>query len=200
MLIGWRFAASICGPVGGRPDDPVIYSRGTIYHGGLIKPGTTPLTRFFYDPDHGRCIPFTYYGAGGNYNNFLSRVDCELFCSKCAQEKSPLSSTIENFSAMRQGQSAANRRSDAKLSDERRLSELARVQVGEGRLLSETAQVSVIVLVESSLDLQKPSARSRCESATAIAVCAVSGTTPPPKNANRSNTPAARETTTTLKR
>lgn len=79
----YSLSASICGPVGGRPDDPVIYSRGTIYHSGLIKPGSTPLTRFFYDPEHGRCVPFTYYGAGGNYNNFLSRIDCELFCSKC---------------------------------------------------------------------------------------------------------------------
>uniref|UniRef100_A0A914UJW3 BPTI/Kunitz inhibitor domain-containing protein n=1 Tax=Plectus sambesii TaxID=2011161 RepID=A0A914UJW3_9BILA len=79
--------SSICGPIGGRPDDPVIFSRGTIYHSGLIKPGSTPATRFFYDTENGRCTPFTYYGAGGNYNNFLSRIDCELFCSKLQCDK-----------------------------------------------------------------------------------------------------------------
>ncbi|VDL75178.1 unnamed protein product [Nippostrongylus brasiliensis] len=46
------------------------------------KTGTAPSTRFFYDPAAGKCSPFTYMGAAGNYNNFLSRIDCELYCAR----------------------------------------------------------------------------------------------------------------------
>ncbi len=63
--------ASICGSIGGRLDDPTIYTRGTVYNSGVQKQGTAPSTRFHYDPASGRCIPFTYLGAGGNFNNFL---------------------------------------------------------------------------------------------------------------------------------
>ncbi|KAK6009291.1 Kunitz/Bovine pancreatic trypsin inhibitor domain protein, partial [Ostertagia ostertagi] len=74
--------ASVCGPIGGRPLDTSIYSRGSVYHNGVEKQGTTPSTRFFYDPATGKCSPFTYLGAAGNYNNFLSRIDCELYCAR----------------------------------------------------------------------------------------------------------------------
>ncbi|CAI4230794.1 unnamed protein product [Auanema sp. JU1783] len=74
--------ATVCGIVGGRPLDPSIHTRETVYHSGVEKQGTSPSTRFFYDPNSGKCSPFTYYGAGGNYNNFLSRIDCELFCAR----------------------------------------------------------------------------------------------------------------------
>ncbi|EPB69115.1 Kunitz/Bovine pancreatic trypsin inhibitor domain protein [Ancylostoma ceylanicum] len=73
---------SVCGPVGGRPQDTSVHSRGTVYHVGAQKQGTAPSTRFFYDPASGKCSPFTYLGAGGNYNNFLSRIDCELYCAR----------------------------------------------------------------------------------------------------------------------
>ncbi|CAJ0580667.1 unnamed protein product, partial [Mesorhabditis spiculigera] len=74
--------ASICGSVGGRPLDPTAHLRGTGYHSGVEKQGTAPSTRFYYDTTSGKCSPFTYLGAGGNYNNFLSRIDCELFCAR----------------------------------------------------------------------------------------------------------------------
>ncbi|KAK6014912.1 Kunitz/Bovine pancreatic trypsin inhibitor domain protein, partial [Ostertagia ostertagi] len=74
--------ASVCGPIGGRPLDTSIYSRGSVYHNGSENRGTTPSTRFFYDPATGKCSPFTYLGAAGNYNNFLSRIDCELYCAR----------------------------------------------------------------------------------------------------------------------
>uniref|UniRef100_A0A1I7UQT5 Kunitz/Bovine pancreatic trypsin inhibitor domain protein n=1 Tax=Caenorhabditis tropicalis TaxID=1561998 RepID=A0A1I7UQT5_9PELO len=75
--------ASVCGPVGGRPLDPSVNTRGAVYHAGVEKQGTATSTRFFYDPQSGKCSPFTYLGAGGNYNNFLSRIDCELYCARC---------------------------------------------------------------------------------------------------------------------
>lgn len=75
--------ASVCGPIGGRPLDPSVNTRGTVYHTGVEKQGTATSTRFFYDPQSGKCSPFTYLGAGGNYNNFLSRIDCELYCARC---------------------------------------------------------------------------------------------------------------------
>uniref|UniRef100_A0A8R1IMY9 BPTI/Kunitz inhibitor domain-containing protein n=1 Tax=Caenorhabditis japonica TaxID=281687 RepID=A0A8R1IMY9_CAEJA len=74
--------ASVCGPVGGRPLDPSVNIRGTVYHTGVEKQGTATSTRFYYDPQSGKCSPFTYLGAGGNYNNFLSRIDCELYCAR----------------------------------------------------------------------------------------------------------------------
>ncbi|XGW15900.1 hypothetical protein V3C99_001391 [Haemonchus contortus] len=73
---------SVCGPIGGRPLDTSVYSRGSVYHSGVEKQGTAPSTRFFYDPATGKCSPFTYLGAAGNYNNFLSRIDCELYCAR----------------------------------------------------------------------------------------------------------------------
>lgn len=74
--------ASVCGPIGGRPLDISAYSRGAVHHAGVAKQGTAPSTRFFYDPSSGKCSPFTYLGAAGNYNNFLSRIDCELYCAR----------------------------------------------------------------------------------------------------------------------
>ncbi|VDN22387.1 unnamed protein product, partial [Cylicostephanus goldi] len=74
--------ASVCGPIGGRPLDTSIHSRGTVYHVGVEKQGTSPSTRFFYDPASGKCSPFTYLGSSGNYNNFMSRIDCELYCAR----------------------------------------------------------------------------------------------------------------------
>ncbi|ETN70498.1 Kunitz/Bovine pancreatic trypsin inhibitor domain protein [Necator americanus] len=38
--------------------------------------------RYYYDAEQGRCIAFTYNGALGNFNNFKSAADCELFCAK----------------------------------------------------------------------------------------------------------------------
>ncbi|PAV55962.1 hypothetical protein WR25_14492 isoform B [Diploscapter pachys] len=74
--------ASICGVVGGRPQDLSIHHRSTVFHPGVEKQGTASSTRFFYDPQSGKCSPFTFLGAGGNYNNFLSRIDCELYCAR----------------------------------------------------------------------------------------------------------------------
>ncbi|CAB3401564.1 unnamed protein product [Caenorhabditis bovis] len=83
--------ASVCGPIGGRPLDPSINTRGSVYHAGAEKQGTAPSTRFYYDPATGKCSPFTYLGAGGNYNNFLSRIDCELYCARLQCDRgSPL--------------------------------------------------------------------------------------------------------------
>uniref|UniRef100_A0A0K0E3E6 Kunitz/Bovine pancreatic trypsin inhibitor domain protein n=1 Tax=Strongyloides stercoralis TaxID=6248 RepID=A0A0K0E3E6_STRER len=80
---------SICSSIGGRPLDSNI--RDTIYHPGVHKQGTSPSTRFYYNPENGKCSPFTYNGAGGNYNNFASRLECQLFCTRLQCDRgSPL--------------------------------------------------------------------------------------------------------------
>uniref|UniRef100_A0A183G5F5 BPTI/Kunitz inhibitor domain-containing protein n=1 Tax=Heligmosomoides polygyrus TaxID=6339 RepID=A0A183G5F5_HELPZ len=43
---------------------------------------TPCMFRYYYDAEQGRCMAFTYNGALGNYNNFKSSADCELFCAK----------------------------------------------------------------------------------------------------------------------
>ncbi|KJH51381.1 Kunitz/Bovine pancreatic trypsin inhibitor domain protein [Dictyocaulus viviparus] len=37
--------------------------------------------RYYYDVERDRCIPFKYNGAFGNYNNFKSAEECEMFCA-----------------------------------------------------------------------------------------------------------------------
>uniref|UniRef100_A0A915CB21 BPTI/Kunitz inhibitor domain-containing protein n=4 Tax=Parascaris univalens TaxID=6257 RepID=A0A915CB21_PARUN len=76
--------ASICSSKGGRPHDPL---RTTNFDPGYsIKKAngvSFPTTsRYYYDTEHGRCMPFTYNGAIGNFNNFKSSSECELFCAK----------------------------------------------------------------------------------------------------------------------
>lgn len=43
--------------------------------------GKEALSRWFFDKNRGRCIPFTYEGMGGNENNFISKDMCEESCS-----------------------------------------------------------------------------------------------------------------------
>ena len=38
---------------------------------------------FYYDPMQGRCQDFVYRGAGGNFNNFLSKHECDMYCARC---------------------------------------------------------------------------------------------------------------------
>jgi len=38
--------------------------------------------RYFYDAEQGRCSAFTFNGAMGNFNNFKSSAECEMFCAK----------------------------------------------------------------------------------------------------------------------
>ena len=83
FIINFLSSAAVCGPIGGRPLDPNSLTRDTVYDAGVEKQGTAPSTRFYYDPGTGKCSPFTYMGAGGNFNNFLSRIDCELYCARC---------------------------------------------------------------------------------------------------------------------
>lgn len=74
----FHFSASICGPVGGRP----LTSPGGDFDPGFLRPGGKSSTRYYYDADQGRCLPFEYAGGLGNYNNFVTKLDCELFCSR----------------------------------------------------------------------------------------------------------------------
>uniref|UniRef100_A0A0N5AE10 Kunitz/Bovine pancreatic trypsin inhibitor domain protein n=1 Tax=Syphacia muris TaxID=451379 RepID=A0A0N5AE10_9BILA len=74
--------AHICSAYGGRmlnvkPD--VNSDKGVLIAGGK------PSTRYYYDADQGRCLNFLYNGLG-NYNNFLTKQDCESFCSKLVCE------------------------------------------------------------------------------------------------------------------
>lgn len=76
--------ASVCSNAGGRPVDLL---RSTNFDPGMTMKRTFAMTfstssRYYYDAEQGRCIAFTYNGALGNYNNFKSSADCELFCAK----------------------------------------------------------------------------------------------------------------------
>ncbi|KAK6102220.1 Kunitz/Bovine pancreatic trypsin inhibitor domain family protein [Brugia pahangi] len=75
---------SICSIAGGRPLDP---SRHTNFDPGYSMKRMFNLNfeksrRYYYDSEQGRCTSFTYNGALGNFNNFKSLSDCELFCEK----------------------------------------------------------------------------------------------------------------------
>uniref|UniRef100_A0A914C9V7 BPTI/Kunitz inhibitor domain-containing protein n=1 Tax=Acrobeloides nanus TaxID=290746 RepID=A0A914C9V7_9BILA len=76
--------ASVCSNAGGRPNDLL---RNTNFDPGQPMKRTYSLTystssRYYYDAEQGRCIAFTYNGALGNFNNFKSAAECELFCAK----------------------------------------------------------------------------------------------------------------------
>ncbi|VDK17861.1 unnamed protein product [Anisakis simplex] len=76
--------ASICSNAGGRPLEPI---RSTHYDPGYSIKRSFGLSyaksgRYYYDVEQGRCISFTYNGGFGNFNNFKSLSDCELFCAK----------------------------------------------------------------------------------------------------------------------
>ncbi|KAL4002748.1 Kunitz/Bovine pancreatic trypsin inhibitor domain family protein [Acanthocheilonema viteae] len=76
--------ASICSIAGGRPLDP---SRHTNFDPGFSMKRMFNLNfekshRYYYDSDQGSCTSFTYNGALGNFNNFKSLSECELFCEK----------------------------------------------------------------------------------------------------------------------
>ncbi|CAI2349048.1 unnamed protein product [Caenorhabditis sp. 36 PRJEB53466] len=76
--------ASICSNTGGRPVDLI---RSTNFDAGVLMKRSFSMTfstssRYYYDAEQGRCIAFTYNGALGNFNNFKSSADCELFCAK----------------------------------------------------------------------------------------------------------------------
>ncbi|KAK6732185.1 hypothetical protein RB195_016518 [Necator americanus] len=73
-----------CTTIGGRPADIV---RNTNFDPGVTMKRSFSLSfstssRYYYDAEQGRCIAFTYNGALGNFNNFKSAADCELFCAK----------------------------------------------------------------------------------------------------------------------
>uniref|UniRef100_A0A1I7XAX5 Kunitz/Bovine pancreatic trypsin inhibitor domain protein n=1 Tax=Heterorhabditis bacteriophora TaxID=37862 RepID=A0A1I7XAX5_HETBA len=76
--------ASVCSNSGGRPVDLL---RTSNFDPGFSIKRSFSMTystssRYYYDPEQGRCIAFTYNGGLGNYNNFKSSADCELFCAK----------------------------------------------------------------------------------------------------------------------
>ncbi|PIC39169.1 hypothetical protein B9Z55_010940 [Caenorhabditis nigoni] len=80
---------SVCSAKGGRPFD--IQPRNSVYHSGFMVYTGKESIRFYYDPGTGRCQDFVYKGAGGNYNNFLSKHECEMYCARLQCERgSPL--------------------------------------------------------------------------------------------------------------
>lgn len=82
-LLHVDLAAAVCSVKGGRPGD--LRARSQPYDSGFLSNTGRASVRFYYNTDVGRCLDFTYQGAGGNFNNFLSKTDCELFCAKCKQ-------------------------------------------------------------------------------------------------------------------
>jgi hypothetical protein len=76
-------SANICSFEGGRPSylrkSTIIYDVGFEV---VRRPAVNSTElRYYYDEQQGRCLSFLFRGDFGNYNNFLSASDCELFCA-----------------------------------------------------------------------------------------------------------------------
>ncbi|XP_003371254.1 putative kunitz/Bovine pancreatic trypsin inhibitor domain protein [Trichinella spiralis] len=75
--------AFICSQEGGLPTGSTTYViPPTSFDPGLAGAGVTPKQRYYYDSDKRQCLPFTYNGQAGNFNNFDSESECKQFCSK----------------------------------------------------------------------------------------------------------------------
>ncbi|CAB3401648.1 unnamed protein product [Caenorhabditis bovis] len=74
--------AHICSAHGGRM---MLTKPVENYDRGVQIAGSKASTRYYYDVDQGRCVNFLYHGLG-NFNNFLTKQDCESFCSKLVCE------------------------------------------------------------------------------------------------------------------
>uniref|UniRef100_A0A158PKP8 Kunitz/Bovine pancreatic trypsin inhibitor domain protein n=1 Tax=Angiostrongylus costaricensis TaxID=334426 RepID=A0A158PKP8_ANGCS len=78
----------ICSESGGRAKDPnrsVPYDAGMsiaqlAYDEANHEVGVS--TRYYYNPIDGQCHTFTYNGFLGNFNNFYTQTDCQMFCSR----------------------------------------------------------------------------------------------------------------------
>ncbi|KIH63884.1 Kunitz/Bovine pancreatic trypsin inhibitor domain protein [Ancylostoma duodenale] len=79
---------SICSEGGGRSKNPL---RNTPYDAGMRFDQLTGeqanyavgiSTRYYYNPIDGQCHPFTYNGFLGNFNNFHTQSDCQMFCAR----------------------------------------------------------------------------------------------------------------------
>ncbi|XP_077621521.1 tissue factor pathway inhibitor 2 [Crocuta crocuta] len=45
------------------------------------------ITRYYFNPRHKACEPFTYTGCGGNENNFVNMKDCKHVCVKVLKKE-----------------------------------------------------------------------------------------------------------------
>ncbi|KAL3103132.1 hypothetical protein niasHS_002318 [Heterodera schachtii] len=82
--------AHLCSAAGGRtfPFGALPTSGGAeaLFDPGIQIAGSAPTNRFYYDAEQGRCSNFIYEGGLGNFNNFVTKQDCEHFCSKLVCE------------------------------------------------------------------------------------------------------------------
>uniref|UniRef100_A0A914GXV3 BPTI/Kunitz inhibitor domain-containing protein n=1 Tax=Globodera rostochiensis TaxID=31243 RepID=A0A914GXV3_GLORO len=80
--------AHLCSHTGGRtfPLGALVSSSADAFDAGTQIAGTVPTSRFYYDVEQGRCTNFLYEGGLGNFNNFVTKQDCENFCSKLVCE------------------------------------------------------------------------------------------------------------------
>lgn len=111
---------SVCSESGGRSKDPL---RSTPYDAGMrfdqltgeqanyamgistrwkdswtaisqTDKGYKVLSRYYYNPIDGQCHPFTYNGFLGNFNNFHTQSDCQIFCARCKWKRFSLLLTL----------------------------------------------------------------------------------------------------------
>ncbi|VDD86305.1 unnamed protein product [Enterobius vermicularis] len=79
---------SICSESGGRPKDSSVttpYDPGLRFDhltGDSSHVNVGVSTRYYYNPSNGQCHSFTYNGFLGNFNNFPTLSDCQIFCSR----------------------------------------------------------------------------------------------------------------------
>ncbi|EYC03353.1 hypothetical protein Y032_0094g2708 [Ancylostoma ceylanicum] len=51
------------------------------YSSGSQREGQRPVTRWYWNRTKKDCLPFVFFGQGGNFNNFLTKEHCSNFCS-----------------------------------------------------------------------------------------------------------------------
>uniref|UniRef100_A0A7I4YF01 Kunitz/Bovine pancreatic trypsin inhibitor domain protein n=1 Tax=Haemonchus contortus TaxID=6289 RepID=A0A7I4YF01_HAECO len=70
--------AHLCGPYGGRQyiSKPILN-----YDRGVAIASSKSTTRYYYDVERSQCVSFVYHGLG-NFNNFVTKQECEVFCSR----------------------------------------------------------------------------------------------------------------------
>nr|CDJ97759.1 Proteinase inhibitor I2 and Nematode-specific EB region domain containing protein [Haemonchus contortus] len=71
-------SAHLCGPYGGRQyiSKPILN-----YDRGVAIASSKSTTRYYYDVERSQCVSFVYHGLG-NFNNFVTKQECEVFCSR----------------------------------------------------------------------------------------------------------------------
>ncbi|EPB73343.1 Kunitz/Bovine pancreatic trypsin inhibitor domain protein [Ancylostoma ceylanicum] len=69
------------------------------YSSGSQREGQRPVTRWYWNRTKKDCLPFVFFGQGGNFNNFLTKEHCSNFCSVESVCNQPMSEGVPCLAA-----------------------------------------------------------------------------------------------------